>query len=236
MASKTTRLVTVVALVAVVVVLVCVWPDNASRDGAVVGNPPRDMRRGAPSDSWDGTRVPPSLAPAASDTTSAIRSTPSAVEARRPSTQAPVRLEVHAPSDVRVGDVFQARLEIEANDAVRDLMVSIGYENSRLSLVGWSDGEFVRQPGVPSDFGIDEPSDGNIEVIFRARNGSWANGAGTLVVFEFEAIRPGTSGITLRNVTVVGATATARATDGVPDAGVANLQTALLRAASITVH
>jgi hypothetical protein len=211
MVSKTIGRVALVALVAGAVVLVRVWPDNASRDEPVVGSP-------------------------LSDTTSAVRSTPSVIEAPRPSTQAPMRLEVHAPSDVRVGDVFQARLEIEANDAVRDLMVSIGYENSRLSLVGRSDGEFVRQPGVPSDFGIDEPSDGNIEVIFRARQGSSVRGAGTLVVLEFEAIRPGTSCITLRNVTVVDATGTVRATDGAPDAGVANSQTALLRAASITVH
>src|SRR5437870_3157728 len=108
-------------------------PDNAPRDEAVVESPLGDVRRGASGDSPAPTAVPPIVAPAASDTTSAVRSTPSVIEARRPSTQAPLRLEVHAPSDVRVGDVFHARVDIEANGAVRDLMVSIGYENSRLS-------------------------------------------------------------------------------------------------------
>ena len=99
------------------------------------------------------------------------------------------------------GDVFQARVDIDSSTSVRDLMFSIGYEKSRLALVGRSDGEFVRQSGVPHEFGVDEPSDGNIVVIYNARNGSSTNGAGTIVIFEFEAIGAGTSAIVLHDVT-----------------------------------
>jgi hypothetical protein len=116
-----------------------------------------------------------------------------------------VRLEVQAPSDVRVGEVFQAHIGIEANIPLRDLMFSIAYENSNLSLVSVSGGEFVRQSGIPSELNVDEPSDGNIEVVFRALNGSAATGWGRLAVLEFEAIRPGTSAIELRSIRSVDA-------------------------------
>ncbi len=39
--------------------------------------------------------------------------------------QAPVRIDVRAPADVRVGEVFQARIEIEASIPLRDLAFSI---------------------------------------------------------------------------------------------------------------
>ena len=118
--------------------------------------------------------------------------------------QAPVRIEVRAPADVRVGEVFQARIEIEASIPLRDLAFSIVYDKSRLSLVGRSEGAFV-QRATSSEFGVDEPSDGYIEVVFRAVNGSAATGSGSIAVFEFEAIRPGTSGIELANVKSIGA-------------------------------
>jgi len=190
MLTRIARRVAFVTVVAAVVVLARVWPDDASRHTVVGRSSSGDVPPG----------VSDTTAAVGSSTATAVRSTPRVTEAPRPSTQAPVRVEVHAPSEVRVGDVFQARVDIQANGAVRDLIFSIAYEKSRLSLVGRSDGEFVRQPGVPSDFGVDEPSDGYIEIVYRARNGSLASGAGTIMVLEFEATRPGTSGIELQNV------------------------------------
>ena len=118
---------------------------------------------------------------------------------------APVRLDVDAPHDVRLGDVFQARVRIEANGPVRDLSFSVTYEKSRLRLVGHSQGDFARQPGVASEFGMDEPSDGNIEVSFNAVNGSTATGAGALVVLDFEPIGAGSSGIEIADLKSVDA-------------------------------
>jgi len=201
MLTKKTRRIAVVALIAGVVVLARAWPDSTSRDVAVARISPSGVRHAASADSPRNVGMPiaPTAAPDGPDSTSAARSTPD-VDVGRTAKQAPVRLEVRAPSDVRTGDVFQVRVDIDARAAVRDLMFSIAYEKSRLNLVGRSYGEFVRQPGVPSDFGVDEPSEGYIHVIFRARNGSSASGAGTIAVFEFEAIRLGTSVIELQNV------------------------------------
>ena len=107
--------------------------------------------------------------------------------------QAPVRIEVRAPADVRMGEVFQARIEIEASLPLRDLAFSIVYDKSRRSLVGRSEGAFV-QRATSSEFGVDEPSDGYIEVVFRAVNGSAAMGSGSIAVFEFEADPAGNIG------------------------------------------
>jgi len=119
--------------------------------------------------------------------------------------RAAVRLDVHAPIDVRVGQVFEARIAIDARAPVRDLVFAIAYEKSRLSLIRRSEGEFVRQPGVRAEYGIDEPSDGYVGVVFRAVDGSFATGAGNVVVLEFEALRPGASRIELRDVKSVAA-------------------------------
>jgi hypothetical protein len=112
-----------------------------------------------------------------------------------------LRLEVRAPSDVRVGEVFEVRIEIDANAALRDLMFSIAYAKSRLALVGWSRGNFAQQlPDLPADLGAEEPSDGNVQVTYKVSNELSATGAGTLAVFQLEALKPGTSPITLQNV------------------------------------
>ena len=187
MLSRKTRGAAFVALAAgAVVVLGFAWPDSSPR---------------GPSPAAAPDSAPPSLAPTATHPRNAARSMAAAIEPSHPAPQPPVQLAVHAPSDVNVGDVFQARIDIDSSAPVRDLVFSIGYEKSRLALVGRSDGEFVRQSGIPHEFGVDEPSDSNIVVIYNARIGSTTSGAGTIVTLEFEAIAPGTSAIVLHDAT-----------------------------------
>jgi len=185
--SRKTGRIAFIAVLAGVVALVFLWQDDASHDSTSRISPPiprRDLARDAPARA--GPPLPPSVI-------------------KTPEVKAQVRLEVHAPSDVRVGEVFQARVDIEANIPVRELVFSIAYEQSRLSLVGQSKGEFVRQRGVLSELDVDEPSDGNVLGVLRAVNGSAATGSGSVAVFEFEAIRPGTSTIALQNVMTIDA-------------------------------
>jgi hypothetical protein len=149
-------------------------------------------------------------------TVSEARRSPAAI----PLQQAAVRLDVRAPIDVRVGEVFEARVAIDAGAPIRDLVFAIAYEKSRLGLVGRSEGEFLRQPGIHAEYGIDEPSDGYVGVVFRAIDGSFATGAGNVVVLEFEALRPGTSRIELRNVESVDAAGNAHRSVAVTHASV----------------
>ena len=194
MLTKKTRRIAVVGLVAGVVVPVRIWPDDPSTDRVTVQQSSHDVATAA--SSAGAARVGGSNTPSATADETPV--------SRRPK-QDPVRLHVRAPSEVRVGDVFQARVDIEANAPVRDLMFSIAYEKSRLSLVGRFEGEFARQRGIPSEFGVDEPSDGNIQVVFRTVNGSAATGVGSIVVLEFEATKVGASEIELQNVRTIDA-------------------------------
>jgi hypothetical protein len=140
-----------------------------------------------------------------------------------PQRHAAVRLDVHAPIDVRVGEVFEARIFIDASAPLRDLAFALVYEKSRLGLVRRFEGEFVRQPGIRAEYGIDEPSDGYVGVVFKAVEGSFATGAGNVVLLEFEALRPGTSRIELQNVKSV-------------DAGGEIDPNVIVTHASITIH
>ena len=140
-----------------------------------------------------------------------------------PLQRASVRLDVRAPIGVRVGEVFEARIAVDASAPVRDLVFAIAYEESRLSLIHRSEGEFVRKPGIRAEYGIDEPSDGYVSVVFRAVGGTFATGAGSVVVLEFEALRPGASRIELQNVKSVDA------------GGEANRNVAVTHA-SVTIH
>jgi hypothetical protein len=199
MGSNNSRRIALAALLVGVVVLVRMWQAEApapSPAGDGVAKP----GAAAPAEPTPG----PARAPASEAQVAVVPSTPAAPQHRPAPAPAPLRLRVDAPTDVRVGDVFEARVDVDAGVPVSDLMFSIAYEKSRLSLVGRTQGAFVRQPGMRSEFGVDEPSDGNVEVIFRAMHGTVAAGSGGVVVLELEAIRPGASRIELQNVRSAG--------------------------------
>jgi hypothetical protein len=120
-----------------------------------------------------------------------------------PTLGAITRLHVRAPADVRTGDVFEARVDLEANGGLRELAFALTYDKTRLSLAGWSEGNFARQGGLASELTAQEPSDGNILVNFGIRNGLWVAGAGSVVLLRFEALRAGNSRIGLQDITAV---------------------------------
>lgn len=188
------RLALVVAILALVL-LVRVWIDHRARDDNVPRSLPTDARRPVSSaPSRVDPDEPTSVASGAIGSSGAFHGgTGATVDGTR------VRLEVNAPSDVRVGEAFEVRIEIDANAALRDLIFSIAYAKSCLALAGWSRGNFAPL-GNPTDLGAEEPSDGNIQVTYTVSNELSATGAGTFAVFQFEAIKPGVSAITLQNV------------------------------------
>jgi hypothetical protein len=107
------------------------------------------------------------------------------VSASRTANGAPVQLQVQVPSDVQVGEVFQAQVHVQANTAVRQLVFAIAYDKSRLALVGSSAGNFAEQGGSSAEFGAEEPSDGNIQVSVNVRSGASMAGAGNLGNLSF---------------------------------------------------
>jgi len=135
-----------------------------------------------------------------------------------------VRLHVHAPSDAQTGHAFHAQIELEADRGVRELIFTVTFAKSRLVLTGWTEGEFARQRGLPIETNVEEPSDGAVQVTVRVSNGSWIVGAGTLVALELQAVRTGTSRITLSDVIALGA-------DGAPERAVA-----IVDSGPVTIH
>jgi hypothetical protein len=133
-----------------------------------------------------------------------------APDARSGSTQpsprpAPVRLALHLPAQARAGEVIAVHVDVQAQVPVRSLVFSLAYDASHLRLVGRDEGTFVRRPGVAAELSVDEPSDGNAEVVFRAIDGSAASGAGSIAVLEFEALQAGEPSIEAQDVRAVDA-------------------------------
>ncbi|MEO7156513.1 MAG: cohesin domain-containing protein [Vicinamibacterales bacterium] len=113
---------------------------------------------------------------------------------------APIQLRVRVPSEVKVGETFEAQVQVQTAAAVSKILFSVAYDNRRLLLVSSSVGNLAQQGSRDIEFGAEEPSDGNIQVSLDAHNGRSLSGAGDLAVFQFQAIKSGTFPIVLQNV------------------------------------
>jgi hypothetical protein len=112
-----------------------------------------------------------------------------------------VRLQLQVPSNVQAGQGFQARIDMDARATNGDLMFTIVYDKARLAFSGWSEGDIPRVLGARME--VEEPSDGNIQIILRSRNGSVVTGLGSLIVLQFEPINSGTAAVTLQNLMTI---------------------------------
>ena len=113
---------------------------------------------------------------------------------------ASVRLDVHAPPLARVGDRVTITIDAEAFGGIRNLSFAVIYDGGVLELVSSAPGSFVQQASAPATLSAEDPSTGNVLVNMEVTNDGLAAAAGTLVVLEFNALRAGTSPITLRDV------------------------------------
>jgi hypothetical protein len=114
--------------------------------------------------------------------------------------RASLRLDVHAPPTARVGDRLTITIDAEAFRGIRHLSFTVIYDGGVLELESSSPGSFVQQASAPATFGAEDPSTGNVLVNMEVTNDGLAAAAGTVVVLEFNALRAGTSPITLRDV------------------------------------
>jgi len=113
---------------------------------------------------------------------------------------ASLRLDVHAPPLARAGDVVTITIDAEALVGIRDLSFTVIYEGGVLELESSSPGSFVQQASAPATLSAEDPSTGNVLVNMEVTNDGRAAAAGTVVVLKFNALRAGTSPITLRDV------------------------------------
>ena len=104
-------------------------------------------------------------------------------------------------------------MDVDADGGIRTLGFTINFNKRVLQLVGSSAGTFVQQAGLPAQFGAQEPSDGAVRVDFDVNNGLAVAGAGSVVIMDFQALKAGTSPVTVDGIELVenGRTATSTA-------------------------
>jgi hypothetical protein len=133
---------------------------------------------------------------------SVVHTAHSASPAPRISRVIPVNLEVVAPLDAHVGEILDTRIDAQIGAGIQDLLFTVRYDKRRVALVGWAPGTLLRGDAFAAELGVQEPSDGNVEIAFRSGDGRFISGAGSIVALHFEAVNAGTSAIALANVMI----------------------------------
>ena len=206
------RRLALLALVVAAVAFVRLWPDIFTKENVV------------PSTSLGAREQHPSSVSLAEPNSAApsvpVARGPPAADSPTMPRGIPVQIEIRAPAVVHSGESFQATVDLEANSGIQQLAFSVTYDKSVLQLVGSSEGTFIKQAGVPVQFGAEEPSDGNILVNLHVSDGLTVSGTGSLAVLQFQALKVGTSPITAQSITFVesgrpGASTTASVHQGV---------------------
>jgi hypothetical protein len=116
---------------------------------------------------------------------------------------APVQFVVRAPLSVQAGDSFEATVNVEVPSDIRALAFTVTYNKTVLQLVGSAEGTFTKQGRAPAHFGAEEPSDGNLLVRLDVDNGWTIGGTGSVAILQFQALKAGTSTVTVEGVTFV---------------------------------
>ena len=196
---------TVFVLIAAIAVSIWLWQKDAPRSDPEHATLPRSPNSPGPA-AADGA-IPP-LASTMADAQSAFPApgaprpgvtTSNAVSAPAAPT-APVRLDVRAPTTVRVGDRVTITIDAEAFGGIRNLSFAVSYARDLFDFVSSSPGSFVQQASAPAAFNAEDTSAGNVLVNLNIKNEGVVAAAGTVVVLEFTALRTGTSPVTVSDV------------------------------------
>jgi general secretion pathway protein D len=156
--------------------------------------------------------------PIASQTTSQTTTTPTPDGAQSAATVTPIpapssasagsalNLSWQAPAEIKAGEQFSVILRLSSQDALRGLPLLIGYDPQLLQVASVQEGEFFKQGNAQSNFSqrID-PAQGKIFVAAIRQNTGGAdngiNGAGTVAILTFKAIKAGTARLQLLSAT-----------------------------------
>jgi hypothetical protein len=192
--NKIIRRVVFAILLLAIVALVRLWPDKSAKDATSFTPADKPRQLAASTSTVEATPVMPA-APVARST--AVSGTPAGLQG------VPVQIDVRTPATVQSGESFQVTVDLEATGGIRQLAFSVTYNQSVLQLLGSSEGTLVQQRGAPTEFGAEEPSDGNILVKLDVNNGPAIAGAGSVVFLQFQALKAGTSPVTVHSITFV---------------------------------
>lgn len=190
--NKIIRRVVVVILLLAIVALVSLWPDKSAKDATSLTPAGKPRQLAASTSALEATSPTPTAPVARGTAPSGTLAGPQA---------APMQIDVRNPATVQSGESFQVTVDLEAYGGIRQLAFSVSYNQRVLQLLESSAGTFVQQGGNPTEFGAEEPSDGNILFKLDVNNGLAIAGAGSLAILQFQALKAGTSPVTVHSIT-----------------------------------
>lgn len=103
-----------------------------------------------------------------------------------------------APTEVKVGDVFVASLEINTPTPLRGAPVQISFSKDKLSVVDIDEGDFFRQGGAATSFTKSvEAAEGRARAGVLRNQATGTPGQGTVLSVRLKAVAAGTAEISL---------------------------------------
>jgi Cohesin domain len=200
-ASRMTKRVGGILAVVAIVASILLWLNSMAKEAVSTGPTPARDRSGSsiPAQATESTdnresSIVPTIS-ALSDQQAAQSSKPSV------SAASPVKVEIRGPNTVRAGDSFQLAVDVEALRGIKQITLTVKFDQRILQLVGSSAGPFVEQAGSAAKFGVDESCDGNtVQLNIDIAEGQSIAGAGSVATLEFRARETGASRVSVQDV------------------------------------
>jgi general secretion pathway protein D len=117
------------------------------------------------------------------------------------------RLEVAltAPAEINTGDTLEIPVQVKTGFSLRGLPIEIAYDRTRLELVDWTEGSFLKSGGVTTSASRTvDPAAGTIGIGILRNTPDGATGEGLLATLKFKAIASGNAQIRITRATPLG--------------------------------
>jgi hypothetical protein len=111
----------------------------------------------------------------------------------------PPAASIDTSGNARVGGHVAVSIDVDSKGiAMRTVLVRLQYDRSKLRLAWASAGEVMSQASITSSFAYEDAgAGGEVVATLTADNDGAVAGAGSVAVFDFEAVDEGTAGVTL---------------------------------------
>ncbi len=140
---------------------------------------------------------PASLAPAASSNVGAadVGIAPASTYGQGSSglgqSSQPARMIWQGPSAVQVGDLFSLSLQMQADQVIANLPLTLSFDPRAVQVISVTEGDFMRQGGAQTTFSSRVTEAGHLVVALTRAGGTGGSSAsGTVVSLSFRALAP----------------------------------------------
>src|SRR6266478_1038558 len=124
-----------------------------------------------------------------------------------PGAKAPLSLELSlsAPPEVKVGDMFEIPVRVKSGFSLRGLPLEVAYDRTRLALIDWDEGPFLKSGGVTTSVSrTADPASGSVAIGILRNTADGATGEGVLATLKFRAIANGDAQVRVVRINPLG--------------------------------